>query len=234
MLLEPIATNIWLAEGPLVDFHSFPYPTRMIIIRLPDGTLWIWSPIPLTPEIKAEVEALGPVAHLISPNKIHHLFLGEWLEAYSDAKLWGIALVIKKRRDLNFEPALEDTPPEDWQGTIDQAWFHGSPMLDEIVFFHRASETAILADLSEHFSEDFLKANWKDWQRPIARMWGIVEGTGYAPLEWRLSWWRRKSAKAAARKLVGWRPVRVTMAHGEWLREGGTAFIEKAFNWLLK
>lgn len=234
MLLEPVATNIWLCEGPLVDFHSFPYPTRMVIIRLPDGALWVWSPIALTPDIKDEVDVLGPVAHLVSPNKIHHLFLGEWSEAYPEARLWGLASVIKKRRDLEFQPALKDAPPDVWQGAIDQAWFHGSPAMDEIVFFHRASATAILADLSEHFSEDFLKSHWKGWQRPIARMWGIVEGRGYAPLEWRLSWWRRKSAKIAARKLLGWQPRQVIMAHGTWLRDGGVAFIETAFNWLLK
>mgnify|MGYP001340098792 CR=1 FL=1 len=41
MPLEQIDENIWLAEGEIVSFHGFPYPTRAIIIRLPDGALWV-------------------------------------------------------------------------------------------------------------------------------------------------------------------------------------------------
>ena len=106
-MLEKIDTDVWLTEGPIVDFHGFPYPTRSIIIRLPDGALWVWSPVALTPELKAEVDALGPVAHLVSPNKIHHLYLTGWHEAYPDAKLWGPASTIRKRKDLPFQPPLE-------------------------------------------------------------------------------------------------------------------------------
>ena len=39
--LQQIDTGLWLGEGPLVNFHGMPYPTRMIIIRLPDGGLWV-------------------------------------------------------------------------------------------------------------------------------------------------------------------------------------------------
>jgi hypothetical protein len=74
-------------------------------------------------------------------------------------------------------------------------WFRGSPLLDEIVFFHRPSRTAVLADLSENFEEAFLRRHWSWWQRPIARLWKIVEPYGYAPLEWRLSWRNRAPAR---------------------------------------
>ena len=134
-MLEKIDTDVWLTEGPIVDFHGFPYPTRSIIIRLPDGALWVWSPVALTPELKAEVDALGPVAHLVSPNKIHHLYLTEWHEAYPDAKLWGPASTIRKRKDLPFQPPLEDTPPDAWQGVFEQAWFRGSFFSESLSVF---------------------------------------------------------------------------------------------------
>ncbi|HEX4534470.1 MAG TPA: DUF4336 domain-containing protein, partial [Rhizomicrobium sp.] len=70
--LEPLGKDIWIAEGPVVSFFGFPYPTRMALIRLGNGDLFVWSPIALTPELKAQVDALGPVKHLVSPNKIHH------------------------------------------------------------------------------------------------------------------------------------------------------------------
>ena len=233
-MLTPVDTDIWLTEGLVVDFYGFPYPTRAVIVRLPDGMLWVWSPVTLTPELKAEIDALGPVAHLVSPNKIHHLYLSEWHAAYPEAKLWGPAQTLRKRKDLPFQPALTDTPPDDWQGALDQAWFHGSFFMDEIVFVHRASHTAIFADLSEHFSDSFLKRHWKAWQRPIARAWGIVTGKGYAPLEWRLSWLNRMPAREALGHVINAHPTRVIMAHGDWVNSGGEAYLRQAFAWLIR
>ena len=231
-MLEAVGDNLWLAEGGLVDFHGFPYPTRMVVAKMDDGGLWVWSPIQLTDDLKAAVEALGRPEHLVSPNPIHHLFLGEWKTAWPDATLWGPKSTIRKRKDLRFEAPLTDAPPAAWGPNFDQAWFRGSWFMDEVVFFHRPSRTAILADLSENFSEDFLREHWGGWKTWIARLWGIVEGRGYAPLEWRLSFFNRKSARAALEKMLAWAPERVIMAHGEWVRSDGKAFLERAFVWL--
>lgn len=232
MGIQPFAEDLWIAEGEIVNFYGFPYPTRSVFVRLADRSVWVWSPIKLSQELEAEVRELGPVAHLVSPNKIHHLYLTEWHEAFPEAKLWGPQSTIKKRSDLAFEAPLEAKPPAKWAGSLDQAWFNGSPLLDEIVFFHKASRTAILADLSENFSEHFLEENWKPWQRWIARRWGIVEGTGYAPLEWRLSFFDRKATRRSREKVLAWDPERVIMAHGEVQISGGKLFLEKAFAWI--
>jgi hypothetical protein len=78
MALQHIGEEIWIADGPKVPFYGFPYPTRMAVIRLADGGLWVWSPVGLDRELRTEVETLGPVRHLVSPNKLHHLFLADW------------------------------------------------------------------------------------------------------------------------------------------------------------
>ena len=232
MALAPVGDSIWLAEGEIVNFYGFPYPTRSVVIRLQNGDLWIWSPIKLTQDLKDGISRLGRVAHLISPNKLHHLYLKEWKAAYPNAALWGPASTIKKRSDLSFREALTDLPPAEWRDEIDQAWFRGSPALDEIVFFHRLSSTAIIADLSENFDDTFLRAYWTVWKRVIAKIWKITVGYGYAPLEWRLSWIHRAPARQALEKLIGWNPTRVIMAHGAWQRENGRAYLERAFAWL--
>ena len=82
-----------------------------MVVRLADGGLWVWSPIALDDALKAEIDAIGRPAHFVSPNKIHHLFLQDWAAAYPDAQLWGPQSTIKKRSDLTFQPALDDTPP---------------------------------------------------------------------------------------------------------------------------
>ncbi|MGD8830984.1 MAG: DUF4336 domain-containing protein [Pseudomonadales bacterium] len=230
--LVPIDEGIWLCDGDIVDFYGFPYPTRMVVIRLASGLLWVWSPIALSANLMTEVDALGRVGHLVSPNKIHHLYLQDWKAAYPAAKLWGPASTVNKRTDLAFQSALNDTAPPDWAGEIDQFWFTGSFFLDEVVFLHRASRTAILADLSENFSAEFLNAHWKPWARVIARIWKIVQPYGYPPLEWRASWISRARARDTLARLLDADPDKVVMAHGEWQREGGRAYLEKAFGWL--
>lgn len=230
--LTKIGTDIWLAEGELVDFHSFPYPTRCVVVRLPDGTLWVWSPIALTHGLKAEIDTLGPPAHLVSPNKIHHLYLQDWSAAYPDALLWGPLSTIRKRSDLTFQHPLENTCPAAWQGALDQIWFRGSKLLDEIIFFHKTSKTVIIADMSENFSEDFLREHWAPWKRRIARMWGVVEGKGQAPLELRLTAFPRSPLRKARDTMLGWNPTRVVMAHGEWQPNDGRRYLEKAFAWV--
>ena len=228
--LEPIDDDIWLVDGSNVSFFGFPYSTRSVIVRLPGGELWVWSPIEASANLFSAIDDLGSVAHLVSPNKIHHLFLQQWKDRYPGAAIWGPESTIAKRRDLTFEPALEDTPPPPWAECIDQAWVRGSAAMDEVVFFHRPSRTIILADLSENFSDDFLRRYWSPWKRVIARVWKIERG--FAPLEWRLSFLDRAHARVALRKMLDWDPLRVVMAHGEWQRDGGRAYLERVFSWL--
>lgn len=230
--LEAVADGIWLAEGDVVDFHGFPYPTRCVVIRLGGGDLWVWSPIRLSPDLKAGIERLGRPRHLVSPNKLHHLYLADWRAAYPDALLWGPRSTARRRPDLHFQSPLGDTPPPAWADAIDQVWFNGSPAMDEVVFFHRASRTAILADLSENFDAAFLAAHWRGWQRWIARRWGIVEGHGYAPLEWRLTFFKRRATRLARDRVLAWNPARVIVAHGHWQRRDGRRYLERAFRWL--
>jgi hypothetical protein len=89
MMLEKIADALWLTEAEIVNFYGFPYPTRSVIARFDNGDLWVWSPIKLTEALKPQVDGLGRVAHLVSSNKIHYLYLADWTEAYPDAQLWG-------------------------------------------------------------------------------------------------------------------------------------------------
>jgi len=169
---------------------------------------------------------------LVSPNKLHHLWLGEWARAYPGAQLWGPQSLVRKRRDLAFCQPLTDTPPPGWVPWIDQAWFRGSPLLDEVVFCHRPSRTAIVGDLIQTFTDGFLHEHWSWWQRVLARADGITEAKAHAPLEWRLSFIDRRAARAARDKVLGWGCERVIVAHGAWQPSNGSAFLGRALSWL--
>ena len=231
-MLEPLAPDLWIAEGGIVSFNGFDYPTRMAVVRLADGGLWLWSPIEMDAAIDEEFRALGPVRHLVSPNKLHHLFLGEWQAAFPDAELWGTATTIAKCRNLRFSAALGDDPPAAWDGQIDQFHFSNSPFLDELIFFHRASRTAIIADLAQTFSEAFLNNHWPWWLRSVARLSKMIEGWGYPPIDYRISFRDRATARRKIRALIRKHPEHVVVAHGEIVRTNGEAFLRRAFSWL--
>ena len=232
-MLEQLGPDLWVADGGIVSFFGFDYPTRMAVVRLGDGGLWLWSPIEPSPEIEAEVRALGPVRHLVSPNKLHHLFLAAWSERFPEAKPWGTASTVARFPGLGFAGTLTDDPPPDWAGQIDQYHFTNSPFLDEVTFFHRKSRTAIIADLSQPFSEPFLKRHWPWWLRWIARRAKMVEGWGYPPVEVRFSFRHRAEARAKVRALIDEGPERVVVAHGEIVRSGGAESLRRAFSWLV-
>jgi hypothetical protein len=230
-MLKQLHEALWIADGENVSFYGAPYPTRSVIARLERGNLWIWSPVKLTAKLRAEVDRIGTVRHLVSPNKLHHLYLQEWKAAYPEAALWGPRSTIKKRSDLSFREALKDCPPLEWHPDIDQAWFRGSFAMGEIVFFHRPSGTAIVADLIQTFSDCFLREHW-GWWRFLARLDGLTQDQACAPLEWRLSFVNRAPARRAREKVLSWNCQRVVVAHGEWARADGHAFLAKSFHWL--
>lgn len=230
-MLEQTHDALWLAEGEIVSFFGAPYPTRAAIARLERGDLWVWSPVKLTAGLRAEVDRLGPVRHLVSPNKLHHLYLADWKAAFPEAQLWGPPSTIKKRPDLQFCDPLQDDPPPVWRPDIDQAWFRGSFAMDEIVFLHRPSGTAIVADLIQTFSDAFLRKHW-GWRSFLARLDGITQDQASAPREWRLSFINRAPARRALAKVLGWQCRNLIVAHGERPGRIRQGFVDRSFRWL--
>jgi hypothetical protein len=228
-MLREFGPDIWTSEGPVVSFFGFPYPTRMAAIKLSDGSLFVWSPIVLSPPLKREIDALGSIRCLVSPNLLHHLFLGEWKTAYPDARLFAPPGLRKRRKDLVFDADLGDTPDPLWAGDIDQVLVRGSFAMTEVVFFHRASSAAIFADLIQNFPRDY----YKGWHGLLARLGGIVQPNPGVPRDWRASFTDRSAARAALARILAWPVERVLIAHGELVSTNGAAFVRQAFGWLL-
>ncbi len=228
-MLEEFGRDLWIADGPSVRFLGlFPYPTRMAIVRLGDGGLWIWSPIALDDALARAVGELGPVRHLVAPNKLHHLYLGPWAQAHPNARLYAPPGLARKRRDLGFHAELGDTPESAWEGDIDQVVFRGSFFMEEVVFFHRASRTALVADLIQRFDP----AQLEGWRGLLMRWDGLAGAEGSTPREWRASFWKRRAARAAKARALAWEAERLVVAHGACARERGGEVFGRALRWL--
>jgi Domain of unknown function (DUF4336) len=227
-MLHAFGTNLYISEGPPVSFYGFRYPTRMAVAKLSNDSLWVWSPIALTDSLAAAVDDIGPVRHIVSPNKLHHLFLGTWSERWPAARLYAPPDLAKKRPDLRFAAELAESPEPEWAANIDQTIFRGSFALEEVVFFHRPSRTAVIGDLVQRFPDSQISG----WKGLLMRLDGLVGKHGSTPREWRASFLRRGPARRAREKVLGWRPERLLIAHGDCAEENATAILASALSWI--
>ncbi len=231
--LVQFAENIWTADGPSVNFYGMNYPVRMTVIRLTCGfrgdEIFVHSPISPTPELLQEIVALGEVTYIVSPNKIHHLYLGDWSDIFPEAQVFASPGLMNKRPELSFDGELGDVPETGWAKEIDQLIFAGSRAMDEVVFFHKPSRTLILADLIENFDKDWFKG----WRGVLAKLVGIVAPNGKMPLDFRLSFFARKTlARKCLDRMTDWQPKHIIIAHGHCFKNNAMDELKRAFSWL--
>ncbi len=227
-MFNEFGPSLYVADGPTVSFYGFPYPTRMAVARLSDGSAWVWSPVALTEEIEDFMDTFDSVGHIVSPNKIHHLFLAQWQERWPDARMHAPPGLAQRKPDLQFDAELGDAPDPAWAADIDQVVFHGSVAMEEVIFFHRESRTAIICDLIQRHPEEEISG----WKGMLMKADGLVGKSGSTPREWRASFLRRNKARAAREKVLAWKPQRLLIAHGECAQTGATEIIDEALAWI--
>ena len=227
-MLKQFGHEIWTSDGPDVAVAGFHYPTRMAAIRLPDGGLFIWSPIRLTDILRAEVDALGRVRHIVAPNSLHHLFLAEWKSAYPEARVYAPPGLRKKRKDIVFDADLGNAPDTDWASQIDQVLMQGNLITTEVVFFHVASGTVLFTDLIQQFPASLFSG----WRALVAKLDLMTGAEPSVPRKFRVAFINRRAARHALERIFAWPAEKVLMAHGTPVEKDARAFLRRAFEWL--
>jgi hypothetical protein len=224
-MLRKLDENLWVAEQPL-KFMGLAVGARMTVVRLAEGALWVHSPLRLTPPLRQEVEALGPVRFLVAPNLYHHLFIGEWMAAYPQAQAYAAPGLSEKRKDLRFHAVLSEQGPAEWNGQIDLVPWRGAPMMNEIVFFHRQSRTLILTDAAHNMGPE---------ASPFTRFFFKTFG-GYGRLSTsvieRFVNRNRAAARSTVDTILKWDIQRVILAHGHIVEQDGARAFREAYAWL--
>ncbi len=227
--LKPVDDNIWIVDGPEITFSGMPFSTRMTIIRLNNGDLFIHSPTPLGDDLKKAVDALGTVRHLVSSNFIHYWWVGEWGEKYPDAIKWASPKVRPRaaKHNIAFDRDLHDEAEPEWAGEINQIIIRGGRAMVEVAFFHKASKTLILTDFIENFEPKRIHSRLL---RILMKLGGVADPDGKMPLDLYLSFLgRRDKLKAAIQTMIDWGPKRVIVAHGRWYEKDGVKELRRAF-----
>lgn len=206
---------------------GLPIGRQLVIVRLPSGSLWVHSPIPWSRALREAVWSLGEIGDVVGPNRFHDECLREFQIEYPHAEFHAAPGLARSRRDIRFvsEP-LGHTPPPNWRGALEQHLVAGMPRLNEVVFFHRASRTLILADLAFNFGPDtrgllalIMKLNGA---------YGRLAPTRFGRFLMR----DRAAVRASLEHILAWDFDRILVGHGHNIETGGKPALRSAFAFL--
>lgn len=223
--LAPLADGVWTTSVP-VRFLGLHLTSTMAVLRLAGGDLLLYSPVTLTPERRAAVEELGRVAHLYAPNLFHHLWLGDWADAFPAARVHAPRGLAKKRPGLRIDRVHGAAPEPAFAGVLDELPIEGV-RLYETALFHRPSRTLVVADLVSNVGRPA-----HGWTATYARATGIYDRIA---LSRTIRWTAFHDKKAARRSLAAVLDRSfdgLVVGHGPPLAAGGHQALTAAYAWL--
>ncbi len=232
--LEPVAVaaDIWTVEGPEIEYKlaglSLPCPTRMTIIRLRNGSLWLHSPVCFCADLKAWLDTLGPVGTIVAPNSFHTAHTRAWADCYTSADVFAPSAAFGKIACPRTR-ALDAPFDAEWHSEIDHH-FVDLGSFGESLFFHRASATLIVTDLMQNFERERIIS---PLTRFILKLGGATGPKGGPSIEIRLAALPHRARLAAAvAVMLAWEPARIVLSHGKCYEVEVDAEIKTAFRWM--
>lgn len=231
---KPVAEGILIVDSVMSGALGALLPVRMTVIRLPNGELLLHSPTRFTFDLKAALEAIGPIRHLVAPSFSHWVFLRDWQRACPEAVTWAVPVLRTRRQvrqsGLRLDRDLVGGTPSEWGGAVSVVMVPGGLGFQEAAVFHQPSDTLVLTDLVLNLEEPKVPALF----RPIVRLFGSMAPEGMPPPYVRgIVRLRQRDAQAAALRVLALRPDRVIFAHGKWFETDGAARLRHAWRWLL-
>jgi hypothetical protein len=76
-VFKPMGPDIGIVDGPFEYLTvggvrlPLPFTTRMTVVRLSNGNLFLHSPIKFDEALASELRRMGTIRHLVSPNQFH-------------------------------------------------------------------------------------------------------------------------------------------------------------------
>ena len=229
--LKPVMEPVWIVDSGPISALGLKLPIRMTVVRLSNGDLFLHSPTRFTAELARELDALGPVRHLVAPTIAHWSYLQEWQEAYPDAVTWAVPGLRDRAQvrqsGVRIDKDLGPEAPPAWADDMVQGVVAGGGGFREAYFFEKRSRTLLLADLIESLEPAKLP--------PVTRLaMRAARATRDTTALHVRAVLRLGDAEAASsiRAMIALSPDRVIFAHGRCFDENGADRLRSAFAWL--
>ncbi|MFM2161986.1 MAG: hypothetical protein RLZZ383_1498 [Pseudomonadota bacterium] len=222
-MLHDLGHGLWAWESVLRLGAGFYLPTRSVVARLDDGTLWMHSPLHLHEEDAEALDALGTVRHIVAPSAMHHLGLNEACRRWPDATLWIPDALARKRPDLAHARRLSDAEGGAvWGTSLHLEPLRGAPRFDEWVCYHAPTQTLLCADLFFHVVE---APGWlTPWILRATGTWGKLAMSRV----WRAAVQDPEAFRSSLDAVLAWAPARLLPGHGAAIHADATARLTEA------
>lgn len=228
--LQKFAENIWIVDGPKVRDMGVLFTTRMTVVKLSDGSLWVDSPVPVSFDTLKQITGLGRIKYLVAATPRHLWRLQSWHTLFPDAELWASRATpfTLGKGNIPLTGILGDVAPASWSAYIEQLPFRGNPLIEEVIFFHKESRTVILDDLIQ--IHPIVKGH--AFRNALIKAEGVASPFGGVGLDIRLSFIHRTLARQSLEKLLSWDFDKLIIAHGNCIETDAKPFVRRAFQWL--
>lgn len=223
--LVPLGPDLWIVNNPH-KWIGLDMRGRMTVMRLADGALVLHSPVPIDDTLAASLAELGPVQHLVAPNKFHHVYLPAAAARYPEAQVHMAPGLSRKRPEIKSFFSFDGMPHPHWAGSLEAELYAGAPLINEVALYHHASRSLVLTDLMMNVSQADGFMSQLVWK---------LEGVWGRPAVPRLNKFATRDKAAAASSIArisAWPFERIIVAHGEVIETDAEAIFAKAWAWL--
>ncbi|KAM0709251.1 hypothetical protein Q7P35_003288 [Cladosporium inversicolor] len=255
MVIRNVTPDIKTFSTPFLRFGRVRIGGRGTAVRLASGSTAIFSPVAITPTVRAEMASLGPTKYLIALDQEHHIFLESWHKEFPEAKVIAPETLPAYRDKQGYFKI----PSQNWHLFTAEASKEGKLSVDpdfdsefdftyvdghankEIVFNHRKSGTLIEGDLLFNLpaNEQFSKSGIDPKSGLLSRLFNWLNSTsGEALSQRRLIWHGISQDKPAfnreVSKISTWKFDKIIPCHGDVIETGGKGIFDKVMQWHLE
>jgi hypothetical protein len=250
MVIRDIVPGITTLSVPFELAGRVKTGGRGTIVRLSTGSLAIFSPVCLTPEVRAKTESLGTLRYIVALNIEHHLFISSWVEAFPGADVICMEGLPEKREKNEATKGVKFTHVFTSQSKTNmkisaefdsefQYEFLNSHQNKELVFLHQPTGTLIEADLifnlpaTEQYSKT-VKAADSGFLTKLAA--SILHTRGDIIWQKRILWYLsgakdRGGFALSVQRMRQWSFDRIIPCHGDVIETGGKAVLDRVTEW---
>ena len=218
--------RIWIKEYP-IHYAGVNFNSRMTVIRLSNGNLFIHSPCEIDLLTKLAIERLGKVEFIVAPGSYHYFYIESAQKAFPNAETFICPGIEIKKPNIEFDWLLGERPDPRWSDDFEQVLVRGNKCIWEVAFYHQATHTLILVDLIENITSETEDVSWtlKLWCQLIFRMWNNPKP---AP-EYQLGWKDKKAASMSLKRILSWDFERIIIAHGDLIENNDKEVATRAW-----